>query len=157
MVGRDVPGHGHRHEIVYRLSDGDAGAYVGGRHIACGCVYWKHGRLLACGRARCLVAHASHHFGGGCQRLLDRTTWARHHCEVGGVEHGRKLAPCRDFCTRVGAEDEEKLRRADARLVKCAQRVGPSRVNSTSDTRYPWRPAMARASMANRWKADARG
>ena len=62
--------------------------------------------------------------GSALPQQLERLARPRDHHEVRQVEHGRVVAPRGNFCKRVGAEDEEKLRRLAPRLVKPPQRVG---------------------------------
>ena len=128
-----------------RLHEKDAG--FAGQHRAASAGWRMRGR--SCRRPR--------------QRRVERRARPRDDREVRRVEHVGELAPGGNFCKRVGAEDEENLRRLPALRVQRAQRVdvydapvrGPA---SMSETRYPdGRSAIASATSAKRWNAVARG
>src|SRR4029079_13325106 len=67
-------------------------------------------------RPRLQLANTRHH-------LVDRDAGPCDDHEVGEIEHARVSVPRRNSCKRVGAQNEEKLRRFPTPIMERTQRV----------------------------------
>ena len=101
--------------------------------------------------------------GSRSRSACNRHPRTRHHDEVREIQDLGIAAPRFNFCKRVGAGDEENLRRGQTEAARHAEpacrrcRTAPGRAARRRSPHRPSTPFTAIAAIAKRWNGDADG
>src|SRR5215510_12445195 len=119
----DVPAHCLRYEIVDGFTCCEARANRRRRHVTRPSLHEEYECVRACDRRRLRTAQPRSDLGRPRGGGIERRSGPRDHDEVRGIEYRGELAPRRNFCKRIGTENEEKLRRVPPLAPERGERV----------------------------------